>query len=417
MDLRQTASLYRCKPFQRWALALTVAAGMAGCAETFLGIGDFFTGIGGTFDTVGSCLSPLEPIELNLLFDRGDPAPWEGASAELTDAPQPDVLDVLEYEFGAEYVPAAFGVMRFFRVGLLNEGDVLLIEPLADRASWVYLYDSDNVLISGYELREFDGALRTVRVPVFESTRAAFLRLDLAFPSEVGEPVLRITRLFFPQLLTTKKQTVVLHFGGVDELRFRTGILRPTPVGAIEDPRVRQAALDEFSSRFLDYDLTVLTDDDPPPAGEHSRVFIGPADLPGELFGLSERVDGGNLVRDDRALVDADQFALNLVATFGPETYGRALGAIAAHEMGHLLGLFHVADPDALMTGAQCQGAGLNPERLISRDFSFAPLTLATDYLDGRDRTAGYQNPDAYLLRTLGPATVESTRMARSDKP
>ena len=402
---------------QRLLFALIALASIGGCADVFLGVGDLLTGVGGTFGTVGSCLSPLEPVELNLLFDRGDPAPWQDASAELTDNPQPDILDVLEYEFGVEYVPAAFNVMRFFRIGPLNEGDVLLIEPLADRADWVYVYDGDNVLISGYELREFDGTLRTVRMPIFASTRAAYLRLDLAFPSEVGEPVVRITRLFFPQLLTTRGQTVVLHFGGVDELRFRTGNLRPTPVGSIDDPRVREAAFKEFRSRFAPYNLTVFTDDDPPPPGEHSRIFIGPADLPSELFGLSERVDGGNLVRDDRALVDADQFALNLLAAFGPETYGRALGAIAAHEMGHLLGLFHVADPDALMTGAQCQGSGISPERMIGRDFGYAPLTIATNFLDGRDRTAGYQDPDAYLLRTLGPAVTVSSRLVWSDEP
>ena len=176
----------------------------------------------------------------------------------------------------------------------------------------------------------------------------------------------------------------------------------PTAIGPIDDGAARQAAVEEFRALYAPFHLTVLTDEDPPPDGPFSIIYIGPAEPPFDYYGFSETVDVGNVYQDDVAVVDANRPAIAIARLLGPDVYGRALGAIASHEMGHLLGLYHVSDPDALMTGAQCQGAGLDIERMLRRQLREAPVTAAVAGL--QEWVIGYQEPADYLLAVLGPA-------------
>lgn len=375
---------------------------MPGCAGAFLGMGEFFGSLGDGLTSAGTCLSPLTPIDLNAVFADAPAVGWVDGVAEVTDAPQPEVTAFLSGQLG-QYVRAADHLsLRFYQLGPLAEGETLEIEPVGDVVAWVSLYDADHMLIPGGSVRDFDGRTRVLQIPITRDTASVYLRLDLGFLSERNEPIARLTRLQGVTRPTPRLQTVVLHFGGQEAVTFRNGLIAPIRIGAIDNAVVRNAAVEQFRAVYAPYDLIVLTDEDPTPTEPFSVIYIGPSELPLFGYGLAEIADSRNAYPDDVALVDANQPALQLARLFGRETYGRALGMIAAHEMGHLLGLEHVSDPDDLMTGAQCQGAGLNVERMLSRQLKRSPLTLVS--ADLQPWTLGYQDSVAYLTDILGPA-------------
>jgi len=375
---------------------------IAGCAEGFLSTGSFLSDAGDALNTIGACLSPLAPVELNAVLAEAPTATWMDDSAEVTDAFQPDVQTFLDNQLGLYVIPADYFVFRFYQLGPLTGGEVIRVEPLCDLIAHVYVYDADFTLIPGGCLRDFEGRRRTIEIPIARNTSSAYLRIDLEYPSVTGEPIARLTRLGATTATTSQPQTVVLHFGGQAEVAFRNGWIVPAQVGSLDDPAARAAAAVQFRAVFAPYNLIVLTDDDPLPTSPYSIIYIGPSDLSSFNYGLAEIIDTRNVYPDDVAVVDTNQPALEIARLLGSDTYGRAIGMIAAHEMGHLLGLYHVADPDALMTGAQCQGTGLDVERMLARQLKKAPIMLAT--ADLQQWVLGYQDPVADLLQVLGPA-------------
>jgi hypothetical protein len=228
----------------------------------------------------------------------------------------------------------------------------------------------------------------------------------LQFLSETNQPMIRLTRLGVVPQPSPRGQTVMLHFGGQDEVTFRSGYLVPARIGAIDDATIRQVAVEQFRSVYAPYNITILTDADPPPAEPFSVLYIGPAELSTYNYGLAEFIDSRNAYPDDIAIVDTNQPALDIARLLGPQTYGRAIAMIAAHEMGHLLGLEHVADADALMTGVQCQGTGADIERMLHRRFKRAAIILAVT--DLQPWVVGYQDAAAQLLETVGAAVTDT---------
>ena len=151
-----------------------------------------------------------------------------------------------------------------------------------------------------------------------------------------------------------RPQTVVLDFkGGVDQRYFGHPLtlapFRPAEYHAKLagfDELIKQVLAETVRATFREYNLRVLTSDDPAPAEPASRIFItapGFFDVGGTNYagGQVRFVDFGNRDPQDVAIVSPASFQDNARRGGDPAEFGRALGELAAHEIGHLLGLTH----------------------------------------------------------------------------
>lgn len=94
--------------------------------------------------------------------------------------------------------------------------------------------------------------------------------------------------------------------------------------------------------------VQVVTSDDPPPApNTFSTIYFGAYSA--TKFGIADGVDQGNKNRCDDGIVFTDDFDKPFAARPTVDGIGVAIGNVAAHEAGHLLGLNHVGDVTDLM--------------------------------------------------------------------
>jgi hypothetical protein len=111
---------------------------------------------------------------------------------------------------------------------------------------------------------------------------------------------------------------------------------------------IKTTIINVFRDRFSATGLVVATTDDANlPADPFSIILFG--GFSQTKFGIAEAVDGGNRDRCDDGIVFTDDFDKPFAQQPSAEGIGTAIGNVAAHEAGHLLGLNHVADVTDLM--------------------------------------------------------------------
>jgi hypothetical protein len=134
--------------------------------------------------------------------------------------------------------------------------------------------------------------------------------------------------------------------------------------------------------------LIVVTSDDPPPApGTFSTVYFGAYSA--DKFGIAQGVDQGNANRSDCAVVFTYDFDKPFATQPTVDGIGVAIGNVAAHEAGHLLGLNHVADVTDLM-----DTTGTASTLLADQEFKTSPLDISIFPF-------GLQNGPAMLNRVV----------------
>jgi len=113
--------------------------------------------------------------------------------------------------------------------------------------------------------------------------------------------------------------------------------------------------------------VVVTTDDAPPAAGTFSTIYFG--SYSPTKFGVAQGVDQGNRDRCDDGIVFTEQFDDPFASQPSVEGIGVAIGNVAAHEAGHLLGLNHVTDVTDLM-----DTTGSASTLLADQEFKTSPL-------------------------------------------
>lgn len=111
---------------------------------------------------------------------------------------------------------------------------------------------------------------------------------------------------------------------------------------------IKTTIINIVTSRFAGTGIQIVTSDDPnPPVDPFSTILFG--GFSQTKFGVAQDVDGGNRDRCDDGIVFTDDFDKPFAQQPTAEGVGIAIGNVAAHEAGHLLGLNHVADITDLM--------------------------------------------------------------------
>ncbi|MBY5935524.1 choice-of-anchor L domain-containing protein [Tateyamaria omphalii] len=156
----------------------------------------------------------------------------------------------------------------------------------------------------------------------------------------------------------------------------------------------RQQVLDAVNAIYEDFNIEFVGEE--PESGDFSTVHVGgsvsdlPADLgaPANLFGLASQIDYGNTDLNDDAFVLSGEIGTD------PGDIAQLVQVIA-HEAGHLLGLRHVDDEDALMYPfADPDATGIDDED--------QPLAEIVDGVVTPLDPGGTQNSFEELVRNVG---------------
>jgi len=164
-----------------------------------------------------------------------------------------------------------------------------------------------------------------------------------------------------------------------------------SPAFARRTQQIKEVVIETVRERFAEFNVTILTSEDgPPPLSGVSTILFG--EFNHEAFGAAPGVDSYNLDSCDDGIVYVESF-LPIAFGFTPSAalLGVAIGNVAAHEAGHLLGLHHVTDSADIMDER-------SPAITLLQDQSFHVAPLAASVFP-----IGEQNAPLLLAETVGP--------------
>lgn len=151
---------------------------------------------------------------------------------------------------------------------------------------------------------------------------------------------------------------------------FRAGDISPVYAGQTES--MKAGIIATVQENFEGLNVAIVTSDDESlPDGPMSCVYFGGSS--NIAYGISEAVDTYNSDPDDVAVIFTESFRPRLFTrTPTMEEMAIAIGNIASHEAGHLLGLHHVTDAEDLMDEA-------NPADTFLADQEFKESELSSN--------------------------------------
>ncbi len=307
-------------------------------------------------------------------------------------------------------------------IGHLVPGDKATITIRSRNSPAVFVLDSSGNIMDGAQTLE-------TLIFVADAQDDYFLLLEApGQPSQWGS--ISLTVRAGQPMPERFPQVFVLNFDGADSVELSDGQvftqLSPmdlTAFGSTDDeraflaeiePAIRGLICDRLNAVFVSYGMTVFESADEAGPGVFSTVyFTGDLGPPSDdLFDTTEArpatgpdgfaeplwilygaagADLGNHVPDDDAIVFVGSFIGQRLLEMSINDMVNIFAHSAAHEMGHLLGLYHVFRRSDIMWG--------RPNVAFSRDIDFgrAQVVFGNNLVEFL-----FQDPDRYLRRISG---------------
>lgn len=133
---------------------------------------------------------------------------------------------------------------------------------------------------------------------------------------------------------------------------------------------IKQTITDTVKANFSATGIIIVTTDENPSLQEGTFSTLHFGAFSTTKFGVADDVDTGNRNRCDDGIIFTENFDDPFATQPSVEGIGIAIGNVAAHEAGHLLGLNHVADVTDLM-----DNTGSASTLLADQEFKTAPLS------------------------------------------
>ncbi|MFV2068166.1 MAG: S8 family serine peptidase, partial [Pirellulales bacterium] len=198
-------------------------------------------------------------------------------------------------------------------------------------------------------------------------------------------------------------QTFWLDFSGFElsDVTSYFGYLSGDP--AVLQQTILSSALSRFEEIYSGYEIVASLS---PYGSLYSTIeFLDDTSQSDTTLGIADQIDYGNRDRQDDASVFFDHFGYGGTQFDSAEEVGIALGTVAAHEAGHLMGLGHV---DALQPFGDVMGQLWSLYTLLSTanfgnyDLYKDPASLLGFDIDNGFDVFGKQNAPAVLQATVG---------------
>ncbi|MCH7700076.1 MAG: matrixin family metalloprotease [Planctomycetes bacterium] len=195
-----------------------------------------------------------------------------------------------------------------------------------------------------------------------------WITVDITPGGSVPDPVVQVLFLDFDGGTLTNPDLIDVNDFGSEIRPFSGESIAPIYRGDTET--IKQSIIDTLAENFEGLGIELVSSDDGvPDVIEFSTIMFG--SLSQAAFGISESVDSYNSDPSDMAVIFTESFGPFVFGSIPrPVDLGIAIGNVAAHEAGHLLGLNHVEDPRAIMDTASPADTFLDDQ-----DFTEAPLS------------------------------------------
>ncbi len=379
MYIRQTKLIRR---VATPALGLFLAL-VAGCPGSLDGVGSAGGGgvvpdgdaIDGNRGSTSSSVVQGEPNgsfrqAIEAVFDATGVARLQGTVASTTD------LDV-------------------FALGAMSAGDRILIEAQTTGSSLdvsIALFDGEGRLVSAND--DAGGTLDSlIDVTARHAGDAYSLVVTVsAFASSgtrSGTYTADVTVQRGGSVPSPVRQTLFLDFDGAT-VDIPTVFAEPFTISAFDagdiaaayagqTEMLKQMIVETIEQNYARFDVDIVTSDEgqPDASTEFSTLFLGGFDS--DTFGIAESVDLYNADFCDDAIIFTGSFTPGLFS--GTPTVSElaiAIGNVAAHEAGHLLGLNHTDDDLDLMDDSSPADAFIEDQEFIEAPLSADIMSIGS---------------------------------------